>query len=357
MAIDYSKMSVYGDTYGNTQEDLDATQQDQETGIAEILIPNINTPYLNSGNNNQYYNNNQLTALRDNALATRQKNLNDPGKIQGIINSGMEMLGMTPQRSVEQMILSGQKDVRKTSGIPFGIGTMLAKAMPDSYYDKMTLADQIFTQSQMTNKALPTVFDSGNSIANRDEFGINKTSMFGNYGQYGMKRAIDLNDQLTEIGNKYGATWDAALGEFTSKGETKKQKEAAAFANKQTTMMKAMFSKYDDFKYQYSNINDKINLAKKAQDIKEKKIAKEAQEKIEKEFNERVAAETATANRARAANAAVYASADAQNFTNAQGGFSTSAADRAGTSAGSGQFSPSSSRGRSGYGTGGIVTL
>ena len=39
------------------------------------------------------------------------------------------------------------------------------------------------------------------------------------------------------------------------------------------------------------------------------------------------------------------------------GGFDTSAADRAGTSAGSGQFSPSTSRGRSGYRRGGIASL
>ena len=58
MAIDYSKMSVYGDTYGNNEKDLDAAQQDQETGIGEILIPNINTDYLNQGNDNQYVNRN-----------------------------------------------------------------------------------------------------------------------------------------------------------------------------------------------------------------------------------------------------------------------------------------------------------
>ena len=46
---------------------------------------------------------------------------------------------------------------------------------------------------------------------------------------------------------------------------------------------------------------------------------------------------------------AVYASAKEQGFTNDRGGFDTSAADRAGTSEGSGQFSPSTSRGRSGY--------
>jgi len=61
------------------------------------------------------------------------------------------------------------------------------------------------------------------------------------------------------------------------------------------------------------------------------------------------AAQDAQVARARAANTAVYESADRQGFTNDRGGFSTSAADRAGTSAGSGQFSPSTSRGRSGY--------
>ena len=280
MTIDYSKMSVYGDTYGNTQENLDATQQNQETGIAEILIPNINTPfpnintpYLNSGDNNQYYNNNQLTALRDKALATRQKNLNNPGKIQGILNSGMGMLGMTPQRSTLEMMTSGEKDLRKTSGIPFLPGGLIAKMLPDNYYDKMTLGDQIFTQSQMTNKALPTVFNSGNTTVNKDEFGINIRSMFGNYGEYAVKRTNQLNKRLTEIGKDYGATWDAALGEFTSKGKTKKQEEAAAFANKRTTMLKSMFSKYSPLKYQYQAIPSDLKLIKQAQDIKKKKIS------------------------------------------------------------------------------------
>tara|TARA_R100001015_G_C4602416_1_gene157387 strand:+ start:486 stop:1028 length:543 start_codon:yes stop_codon:yes gene_type:complete len=45
----------------------------------------------------------------------------------------------------------------------------------------------------------------------------------------------------------------------------------------------------------------------------------------------------------------VYTKARDEGFTNDRGGFSTSAADKAGTSEGSGQFSPSTSRGRSGY--------
>ena len=68
------------------------------------------------------------------------------------------------------------------------------------------------------------------------------------------------------------------------------------------------------------------------------------------ETQARMAREQSTADRARAANASVYASADKQGFTNSGGGFSTSAADRAGTSAGSGQgFSNKSGRGRTGY--------
>tara|TARA_Y100001972_G_scaffold99691_1_gene123775 strand:- start:33 stop:812 length:780 start_codon:yes stop_codon:yes gene_type:complete len=86
-------------------------------------------------------------------------------------------------------------------------------------------------------------------------------------------------------------------------------------------------------------------------------VAKQQKLQAEIDAANKAAAEAATAARARAANAAVYASADRQGFTNEQGGFSTSAADRAGTSAGSGQFSPSSSRGRSGYDDGGRVYL
>jgi hypothetical protein len=55
------------------------------------------------------------------------------------------------------------------------------------------------------------------------------------------------------------------------------------------------------------------------------------------------------AERAREANQAVYERARELGFTNDRGGFSTDRADDAGTSLGSGQFSPSTSRGRSGY--------
>ena len=74
MAIDYSKMSVYGDTYGTTEQDQDQ-DQDQETGIGEILIPNINTDYLNQGNDNQYVNRNiNYDNLKIPALQSEKRN-------------------------------------------------------------------------------------------------------------------------------------------------------------------------------------------------------------------------------------------------------------------------------------------
>ena len=55
------------------------------------------------------------------------------------------------------------------------------------------------------------------------------------------------------------------------------------------------------------------------------------------------------AERAQQAMPDVYRDARDQGFTNDRGGFSTNRADRAGTSVGSGQFSPKTSTGRSGY--------
>ncbi len=55
------------------------------------------------------------------------------------------------------------------------------------------------------------------------------------------------------------------------------------------------------------------------------------------------------ADRAQEAMPGVYRSAREQGFTNDRGGFSTSRADRAGTSLGSGQFSSKRSTGRQGY--------
>ena len=111
------------------------------------------------------------------------------------------------------------------------------------------------------------------------------------------------------------------------------------------------------YDYDYDSFGPKGSLylergLKAAEDTRlEQKLAEERlqREKEKAELQKRLAEEKAVADRAREKNRSVYESADRQGFTNDQGGFSTSRADKAGTSEGSGQFSPSSSRGRSGY--------
>ena len=97
-----------------------------------------------------------------------------------------------------------------------------------------------------------------------------------------------------------------------------------------------------------TNIFNPKNIV--ANQMVQQKEAARAEAAQAAERQAQMAREQSTADRARAANASVYASADRQGFTNSGGGFSTSAADRAGTSAGSGQgFSNKSGRGRTGF--------
>ena len=84
--------------------------------------------------------------------------------------------------------------------------------------------------------------------------------------------------------------------------------------------------------------------------IEQAKKQKEAQAIIAA-AEEQATREAATAARARAANPNVYASADAQGFTSGGGGF---ASQNTGTNE---NFSNNTGRGRTGYGTGGIVSL
>jgi len=95
-----------------------------------------------------------------------------------------------------------------------------------------------------------------------------------------------------------------------------------------------------------------LNKRKKAADVIFNRKVEERKEKaLEKQRQEQMAREADTARRAAAKNKTVYDNAVAGGYNSPGGGrsFSTSRADRAGTSVGSGQFSPSTSRGRSGY--------
>jgi hypothetical protein len=116
------------------------------------------------------------------SITNRQNRLNNPGKIASFFNK------LVPQqKSIQDMLASGQVDTRKTGGIPLGIGSVIAKVLPDKYYD-MSLADQITTQAYMG------FTDPNTNMANKDPFGLNVRSAFGNYAE----KAADIVDTLEE---------------------------------------------------------------------------------------------------------------------------------------------------------------
>jgi len=119
------------------------------------------------------------------AISGRQNRLNNPGKIADWASSFMPQ-----QDSVQAMMARGMRGKKDTrfGGIPLGISGFLSKALPSSYHDKMTLGDQILTQSYMGYT------DPNTNMGNKDPFGINVNSMFGNYSEYANKAVDKLSD-------------------------------------------------------------------------------------------------------------------------------------------------------------------
>ena len=118
-------------------------------------------------------------------------------------------------------------DVRKN--LPFGLTGILSK-MPSSYYDKMTMPEQIYTQSKMGYTG-PTVFGENQSRLSKDIFGRNVISATGNYAEKQAKDIQKLDDLFASesFKNKYG---DVTLEEnedgiFSFTGGTKKQRDLA----------------------------------------------------------------------------------------------------------------------------------
>ena len=156
------------------------------TGAQSIINQNINQFQQGGGGGLPTVPTSQRVANFNQAIDTRQKRLNDPSAIASFFYEK----GIPKQASVNEMLsrgMLGAKDTRLTSGIPFGISGMIAGALPDKYYD-MTLGDQILTQSYMGYT------DPNTNMANKDPFGLNVRSAFGNYS----KKAQEIVDTLNE---------------------------------------------------------------------------------------------------------------------------------------------------------------
>ena len=156
------------------------------TGVQSIINQNINQFQQGGGGGLPTVPTSQRVANFNQAIDTRQNRLNNPGAIASFFYEK----GVPRQASVNEMLsrgMLGAKDTRLTSNIPFGISGLIAGALPDKYYD-MTLGDQILTQSYMGYT------DPNTNMANKDPFGLNVRSAFGNYS----KKAQEIVDTLNE---------------------------------------------------------------------------------------------------------------------------------------------------------------
>jgi hypothetical protein len=160
------------------------------------------------------------------ATQDRQNRLTNPNKVQSFINN----FTGGGQADIGEMIRTGQVDTRKTSGIPLGIGSLLSQILPDKYYD-MSLADQVFTQSQMGYTG-PTVFGENRTGNYKDPFGLNVRSAFGNYAEAVGKNFDQLRGTLTK--DREGVTFNEETGLFEGVN--------ADAVNKQTEMIRNKYN-------------------------------------------------------------------------------------------------------------------
>ena len=189
----YNSMSAYG---AGDQEIADRLQS------LGYYDPNASTPdttpdtgqaigYQGGGGDGIQSIGPQNIASFTETVEARQNRLNNPGKIADFINSNLGKIGINTQRSANEMLASGIKDTRATSGIPFGISGMIARALPNAYTDKLTLGEQVFSQENMG-------FTGQGNMANKDPFGINVVSAFGNYADYVKDRVAELEDIVAD---------------------------------------------------------------------------------------------------------------------------------------------------------------
>ena len=191
----YNSMNAYG---FDDQAIADALQEQglytaPGSSTPETTTPNIIGSQINQGGGGDGIQSigPQNIASFTETVEARQNRLNKPGKIADFINSNLGKIGINTQRSANEMLASGIKDTRATSGIPLGISGMIARALPNAYTDKLTLGEQVFSQENMG-------FTGQGNMANKDPFGINVVSAFGNYADYVKDRVAELEDIVAD---------------------------------------------------------------------------------------------------------------------------------------------------------------
>ena len=244
-----------------------------EAPVTDSGIVNTNS-FMNSGQSGSYAPNDLMTGFNS-AIDARQNRLQNPDKFSQFLAK----FGIGGQRSVDQMMrdataynmnelgpdfsqigitndMTGQqirdamaeyagdetsignypvdnpRDVRKNM---FGLTGILSKMLPSSYYDKMTMPQQIYTQSKMGYTG-PTIFGENTSGGQKDVFGRNVISGFGNYAEKQAKDIKKLDDlyESDTFTKKYGnlKLEEDDEGIFGFTGGTEAQRKKAADMHK-----------------------------------------------------------------------------------------------------------------------------
>ena len=111
------------------------------------------------------------------------------------------------ETSIGNYPVEDPRDVRFQFGIPT-LGRILSAALPSSYYDKMTVPEQIYTQTKMGYTG-PTVFGENTTGGNKDIFGRNVVSGFGNYVEKQKKDIAKLDKYFgSELFDKRYGEWE-----------------------------------------------------------------------------------------------------------------------------------------------------
>jgi len=132
-------------------------------------------------------------------------------------------------------------------------------------FNTLSPTDQSFIQSTMGYRG-PTVFGENTSGLNKDPFGLNTRSLFGNYAERVTKEANKLGKSLQKSATRAGLSFDPVTGEVT--GGTPEQ---IAAWQKQTKMLNTKFNFYTQMDKQ-KVFNEKIY--KQNQKVMKAQVAK-----------------------------------------------------------------------------------
>ena len=114
--------------------------------------------------------------------------------------------------------------------------------------------------------------DPNTNIGNKDPFGINVRSGFGNYAEYAGKQVTNLNEALAESAAKRGLTWDANTG--TIVGADEDDKAYQDFMSK-TRGIQERLGHYGQVDQNFNTLKHNYAVAKKQRDAWEKETYRE----------------------------------------------------------------------------------